>query len=64
MSDVADAVDTSAQGPRKVTMDGMTVEQHPLKDQIDADRYLTSKSATQGTGLGIKLNRLKSPGAV
>ena len=39
-----------------------SVEQHALKDQIDADRYLESKKATRKKGLGVKLVKLSPSG--
>ena len=38
------------------------MEQHPLPDQIAADRYLQSKKAAQGKGLGVKFTKLVPPG--
>lgn len=59
--EVRDAIDSSAQGPRQVTADGMSINQHSLKDLIEADRYLESRATARASGLGIK--RLKiSPG--
>ncbi len=49
--------------PAKVSSDGVSVEQHPLADQIAADKYLASKNATQRKGLGIKFSKLSPPGA-
>jgi hypothetical protein len=39
------------------------MEQHPLPDQIAADRYLESKKAVRQKGLGIGLKKLVPPGA-
>jgi len=38
------------------------MEQHSLKDQIEADRYLASKEAAK-RGLGVKRSKLVPPGA-
>jgi hypothetical protein len=54
----------NATGPAKAIVDGQSVEQHSLADQIAADRYLASKQATHKTGLGIKTTKLIAPGAV
>ena len=40
------------------------VEQHPLRDQIEADRYLASKDAARKPGLGIKFAKIVPPGSV
>ena len=61
--DVRQAITDSAKGPAKAAVDGQSVEQHALRDQIEADRYLAGKEATRKTGLGVKLVRLEPPGA-
>ena len=53
----------NAAGPKKATGDSGSVEQHPLNDQIAADRYLASKKAAQSKGLGIRLSKLVPPGS-
>jgi len=63
-TDIETTIDTSAQGPRKASSDGLSVEQHGLLDQIEADKYLESKRASRKAGLGIKLVKLKPSGAV
>lgn len=50
--------------PAKASVDGQSVEQHPLKDQIEADRYLASKAAARKPGLGIKFAKIVPPGSV
>ena len=54
----------NASGPAKVTSDGVSVEQHSLADQIAADKYLASKTATQRKGLGIKFSKLSPSGTI
>jgi hypothetical protein len=39
------------------------MEQHPLRDQIEADRYLNSKKAARSKGSGLKFSKLVPPGA-
>ena len=53
----------NAQNPAKASGDSGSMEQHSLPDQIAADRYLESKKAARGKGLGIKLKKLVPPGA-
>jgi hypothetical protein len=57
-----DIIRENAEGPAKATGDAGSVQQHPLKDQIEADRYLESKKATR-KGLGVKFAKLIPPGA-
>lgn len=59
-----DAIMENAMGPKKVQGDAGTVEQHSLKDQIEAERFLQSKKATQQPGLGIRLTKLSPDGTV
>ena len=61
MADLETEITENAAGPRRASADGVEVEQHSLKDQIAADKHLSSKAASQGAGLGIKLTKL-SPG--
>ena len=52
----------NASGPKRAKGDSAEMEQHPLPDQIAADRYLESKKATRGKGLGIVTKKLVPPG--
>ena len=61
--DLEDTIRENAQGPAKASGDSGSMEQHPLPEQVTADRYLQSKKATRGRGLGIALKKLVPPGA-
>ena len=61
--DLEQAIRDNAQGPARATSDGVSVEQHSLAEQIEADRYLASKAATRKKGIGIGLKKLVPPGA-
>ena len=63
-SSTDDALRDAAKQPAKASVDGQSVEQHPLKDQIEADRYLASKDAARKPGLGIKFAKIVPPGSV
>ena len=63
-SDLDQVIADNAAGPAKAMVDGQSVEQHALKDQIEADRYLASKRASRGRGLGVRLVKLTPPGAI
>ena len=52
----------NAQGPKRAQGDSGSMEQHGLADQIEADRYLSSKQAMKN-GLGVKFSKLSPPGA-
>lgn len=53
----------NAAGPKRAQGDAGSVDQHSLKDQIDADRYLASKQAAARPARAIRLTRLVPPGA-
>lgn len=57
------AIRDNAAGPAKAAGDSGSVEQHPLKDQIEADRYLASKAAAKSPAKAVRLTRLIPPGA-
>ena len=57
------SIEQNAAAPKRVRGDSGEVEQHSLKDQIEADRYLASKKATQGKGMGIRISKMKASGA-
>lgn len=53
----------NAAGPKRAQGDAGSVDQHALKDLIDADRYLASKQAAVRPTHAIRLARLVPPGA-
>ena len=61
--DLDDTIRDNASNPRRASGDSGSVEQHPLKDQIAADKHLASKQAATGKGLGIRRVKLSPPGA-
>lgn len=61
--EIANAIKESAQQPAEASVDGQTVKQQKLRDQVEADRYLASKDAAR-EGLGVRRTRVSPPGAV
>jgi len=59
--ELKDVILENALGPKKVTGDAGSVEQHSLQDQIAAERFLASKKATR-QGLGLRLVKLQPDG--
>jgi hypothetical protein len=53
----------NAKAPAKASSDSVSMEQHPLRDQIEADRYLASKKAAKKKGGGLRLTQIVPPGA-
>ncbi len=60
--DLEESLRQNALKPAKAAGDAGSVEQHPLRDQIELDRYLNSKKAAKRKGLGIKISKLVPPG--
>ena len=58
-----EAIVKSASGPRSAQVDGQRVEQHPLPDLVEADRYLASKRAARGRYGGLRITRMSHSGA-
>ena len=61
--DLDNTIRENAEGPKRARGDSGEVEQHSLKDQIEADRYLNSKQAAKAKGLGLRMSKLVPPGA-
>lgn len=61
--DLEQNIRENAAGPKRAQGDSGSVEQHDLKDQIEADRYLSSKKAAK-KGLGVRMTKVVPPGAV
>jgi len=65
MSDsLENAIEENATGPKKASGDAGSVEQHSLKDLIEADKHLAAKKAAKAKGLGIKLAKISPGGTV
>jgi len=63
--DLDSTIQTNAQGPRQATADGVTVQQHPLADQIAADKYLAGKKAmASNPAKALVRVKIVPPGAV
>jgi hypothetical protein len=58
-----DTIRENAKGPAKASGDAGSVEQHPLSEQIEADRYLGAKEAAESKRRGLRFNKLVPPGA-
>lgn len=61
---LGEQIEQNAAMPQLVTVDGQTVRQHPLPDQIAADKYLAAKQATGRKRFGLRILRAKMPNAL
>jgi hypothetical protein len=59
-----DTITQAASEPRSATVDGVTVQQHPLGDLIAADKYLKGQAAAKTPSRGLRFTKLIPPGAV
>ncbi len=62
-SKISESILKNASGPKSAEVDGQRVEQHSLKDQIEADRYLASKKAVKSRNSGLKITKMSHSGA-
>lgn len=61
-SDINDALVENAQGPRRSKSDAFEMEQHSLKDQIEAAQFAASQSAAGTNLFGLRNVKLVPPG--
>jgi len=59
-----DAISQNAQGPAEASGDGQSMRQHNLRDQVAADRYLSSRDATRRRKRGLNIAKFSPPGAI
>ena len=62
MPDLIDTIVENAEGPKKAQGDSGSVEQHPIPDQIELDRYKRAIDAQQTNSGGLKFRKLSPPG--
>ena len=60
--DLKDTIRENAQGPANVRSDAGSVQQHSLRDQIEADKYVGAGDAVKKRRRGILFTRLVPPG--
>jgi hypothetical protein len=60
--DLATNIEQNAQGPKRASGDQGSMEQHPLPDQIEADRYLKEQTSQTRRRGGMRFQRLRMPG--
>lgn len=62
--DITDTIVTNAVAPQFAQNDMGAMRQHPIQDQIAADRYGKSVNQVKSTSRGFLLTQLRPPGAV
>ena len=61
--DLKDAIKDNAAGPASAEVDGVKTQQHPLPDQIAADKYLAAKDARANPAKAFTRVKIVPPGA-
>ena len=62
--EIDNAIRQSAQGPESAEVDGVKVKQHPLPDQIAADKSLAGRDARRNPARAFARVKIVSPGTV
>jgi len=62
--DLKETIKQNAEGPKRASGDSGSVDQHSLKDQIEADKYLASKDAGKNPAKAFTRAKIVPPGAV
>lgn len=62
--DVQSAIQQNALGPSSARGDSGEVRQHPLPEQIAADKYLAANQGFKKNHGGIRMVKLQAPGSV
>jgi hypothetical protein len=62
MADLEDTILENAQGPAEAKGDAVSMRQHPLPDQIEADKYLAAKRATANPAKAFARVKIVPPG--
>lgn len=63
-NNLENVITDAAAAPKKLVGDQGTVEQHSIKELIEADRYLAAKNAAKSKTFGIRFIKLRGPGAI
>lgn len=61
--DLKQTITDNAKAPAEAQTDNVRVKQQPLKDVIEADKYLAGKNAAAKNHRGLYFNQIKPPGA-
>lgn len=63
-SDLSEQIEENAAKPLSASIDGDRAEQHPLPDQIAADKHLARVASAARSGLPMRIFVCRPPGAV
>jgi hypothetical protein len=64
MSTDAEKISAAAEAPKRVTIDGQTVEATSIDDKIKAAKFAQSETVRSNGGLGFRRVKIKPPGTI
>lgn len=64
MAELHETIAINAAGPKKVTGDTGSIEQHPLPEQIAADEYARRLASQRTKTGGVRYQKIVPPGAM
>lgn len=60
---LAEQIAENATAPKRASDEAGSVEQHPLPDQIEVDRYTRGNTAVKRSGRGLRFTQVVPPAA-
>ena len=62
--DLENAIRENAEGPKQASADGVSIQQHSLKELIETDKHLIGKGALAKKNFGLTRAKIIPPGTV
>jgi hypothetical protein len=62
--EIEDAISENATGPKSVTVDGQSVNQHDLSDQLDALDRLQEKASARRATMPVRIAKIRPGGSI
>lgn len=62
MADLSEQITSTAAAPKRTNVDGAEVEEHSLKDLVEADKHLAAKQAAAKPHRALRFAKLSPPG--
>ena len=59
---IREAIEQTARGPARVSVDGTSVDAQRISDLIEADKHLAGNTALTRNHLGIRFRQIIPPG--
>ncbi len=63
-ADLTDVIADAAANPQRIQVGAESAQEYPLRDVIEADRYLAAKGAARRPGGGVLFTKFVPGGAV